>query len=419
MNYRKDGTPFWNAVSVSPVRDGGGRVTHFVGVQTDVSPFKELEGQYRQAQKMEVVGQLAGGVAHDFNNLLTVINGFADLTLDQLRPGDPLRGMVEEVRKAGERASGLTRQLLALSRQQVLEPKVLDVNGVVGEAAAMLRRLIGEDVELVTALDPALRPVKADPGQIEQVLINLVVNARDAMPRGGRVTVETRNVEPDGEAARPAGYVVFRVSDTGCGMTDEVKARIFDPFFTTKEVGRGTGLGLATVHGIVTQAGGRVEVESEVGRGTTFAVYLPATAEAADGSRTHPALRETPRGRETVLLAEDDAALRAFVRGVLGAAGYTVLEAGDGAGAVALCERHPGPIDLLVTDVVMPGLGGRQLAERVAGLRPGVRVLYLSGYTPDAVVRHGVEQATVAFLQKPFSPTALTRKVREVLDGGG
>jgi len=384
-------------------------------VVRDVTAQVRLEEQVRQAARMEVVGRLAGGVAHDFNNLLTVINGFGDLALDALPADHPARPLVAEARRSGDRAAELTRQLLSLSRQQVIEPKVLDLNVVVGGATRMLGRLIGADVALRTELAPDLRRLRADRGQVEQVVMNLALNARDAMPGGGTLTVETRNAYGAGAEPRPGGYVVLRVTDTGAGMTPDVRDRVFEPFFTTKPAGKGTGLGLATVDTIVQQAGGRVAVESEVGRGTTFEVYWPATAEQPEPSRSHPALR-VGGGSETVVLAEDDDDVRDFARRVLERAGYAVLEAADGAAALALVERHDGPIDALVTDVVMPCLGGRELAARVAERRPGVKVLYLSGYTPDAVLRDGVGAAAVAFLQKPFTLGALAAKVREVLD---
>jgi two-component system cell cycle sensor histidine kinase/response regulator CckA len=422
LNYRKDGTPFWNELSVSPVRDEAGRLTHFVGVQADVTGRRRLEEQFRQAQKMEAIGQLAGGVAHDFNNLLTIINGYSDLLLQSLSPGDPAGDLLAEIRRAGERSAGLTRQLLAFSRKQVLAPRVLDLNTVVADAEKMLRRVIGEDVRLATALEPGLGAVRADPGQLEQVLLNLAVNARDAMPTGGRLTIETRNVELDEDFAqvhpgvRPGPHVLLAVSDTGCGMTPEVKAHIFEPFFTTKGPGKGTGLGLATVFGIVHQSGGAVGVYTEVGVGTTFKVYLPQVGEAAGGPVARSGLRAPPRGVETVLLVEDEDGVRSLARHVLTGCGYTVLEAADGEEAVRVAGRAAGPIHLLVTDVVMPGPGGREVAERVRDWHPGVRVLYVSGYTEDAVVRHGVLQDGVNFLQKPFSPLALAHKVREVLD---
>jgi PAS domain S-box-containing protein len=423
-NYRKDGSTFWNALSVSPVRDAGGQLTHFVGVLTDVTERRKLEDQYRQSQKMEVVGRLAGGVAHDFNNLLTVINGYGEMVLAVLPSGHPARESVVEMVKSGERAAALTRQLLAFSRQQVLAPRVLNLNTVITETERMLRRVIGEDIELATRLQPSLGPVRADPGQLEQVLLNLAINARDAMPQGGRLTVETRDVDLD-EAyavehagAIPGRYAVLAVSDTGVGMTPEVRARVFEPFFTTKGPGKGTGLGLATVHGIVSQSGGRVEVYSEIGHGTTFKVYLPRFGESPSANRRlQSRLTATPRGNETILLAEDEESVRALSRYVLRDCGYAVLEAADGEEALKLCAGERGEIHLLVSDVVMPGMGGRQLAERLRALRPDIRVLYLSGYADDAVIRHGVLEAEVNFLQKPFSVSALARKVREVLDG--
>ena len=425
LNYRKDGTTFWNEMSVSPVRDAAGRLTHFVGVQADVTARRGLEEQFRQVQKMEAVGQLAGGVAHDFNNLLTIINGYGDLLLQSLPPDDPSRALVDEIRKAGERSAGLTRQLLAFSRQQVLAPRVLDLNAVVADTESMLRRLIGEDVRLAAVLAPDLWPVRADPGQVEQVVMNLAVNARDAMPRGGRLTIETRNVDLD-EAyarthpdARAGPHALLSVSDTGTGMPPEVRARIFEPFFTTKGLGKGTGLGLATVYGIVKQSGGHVAAYSEVGVGTTFKVYLPRVEKAFGGPKAKSGLLSPPRGTETVLLVEDEAGVRALTRHVLSRCGYEVLEAADGEEAMRVAAAHRGPIHLLITDVVMPGAGGRAVAEQIAARHPAVRVLYVSGYTDDAVIRHGVLREGVSFLQKPFSPVGLALKVREVLDAAG
>ncbi len=371
----------------------------------------QAEEQLRQAQKMEAVGRLAGGVAHDFNNLLTIINGYGEIVLAGLPEGNPVRGLVAQMKQAGDRAASLTRQLLAFSRQQVIVPQILDLNGVVTDAAKLLRRLIGEDIELTTALDPALGRVKADPGQVEQVLMNLAVNARDAMPAGGTLTVETANVERDG-----GRYVLLRVADTGCGMDAATKARVFEPFFTTKGPGKGTGLGLSVVHGVVQQAGGRIEVDSEPGRGTTFRVYLPLEENAVPRQKPAAVPVSSPGGTETLLLVEDEEAVRGLTRMTLEAGGYRVLEASHGAEALRLAERHAEPIHLLVTDVVMPGMSGRELADRLTASRPGLRVLYLSGYTDDAVVRNGVLEAGVAFLQKPFGVDALARKVREVLD---
>jgi nitrogen-specific signal transduction histidine kinase len=383
--------------------------------------LRRSEAQLRHAQKMEAVGRLAGGVAHDFNNLLTVITGYSEVLLQGLRAGDPLRESLGEIRTAGERAGLLTRQLLAFSRKQLLHPVVLDLNAVVADMERMLRRLIGEDVELVTRLQPGLWPVRADPGQMEQVLLNLAVNARDAMPTGGRLAIETANVELAGSAAgllgeRPGRYTLLAVSDTGCGMPPEVRAHLFEPFFTTKEVGRGTGLGLSTVYGIVTQSGGHIAVETEVGRGSSFRVYLPRAPEADALARRKEPAGGLPRGQETVILVEDDDALRAVIHTILRRCGYQVLDARHGGDALVSCEQHAGPIHLLISDVVMPQMSGPQLAERLAWLRPGLQVLYISGYTDEAVIRHGVVNPAVAFLQKPFTPAALAQKVREILD---
>jgi PAS domain S-box-containing protein len=384
---------------------------------------KRLENQFRQAQKMEAVGQLAGGVAHDFNNLLTIINGYSEIVRMELPADNPMRDLVREIGQAGERAASLTRQLLAFSRKQVLAPRVFSLNATVTDTSKMLKRLLGEDIDLVTSLDPALGQVKADPGQIEQILINLAVNARDAMPRGGKLMIDTANVVLD-EAytqaypeLRPGPYVMLAVSDTGTGMDETVKARIFEPFFTTKEAGKGTGLGLATVFGIVKQSGGHISVSSELTQGATFKVYLPRVEEMVSTNRSSLVLPTAPRGNETILLAEDEPAVLALTRHVLEVHGYTVLEANNPDKAIRLVQEFQGTIHLLVTDVVMPIMSGRQLAECIIAFRPDIKVLYLSGYTDDAVVRHGVLQAETAFLQKPFSPTALAQRVREVLDG--
>ena len=422
LNYRKDGTKFWNALFVTPVRDEDQRLTHFVGVQADVTGRRTLEQAFHQSQKMEAFGQLAGGVAHDFNNLLTIISGFSEMVLGRLRPDDPCWAMIQQVHKAGERAAGLTRQLLAFSRQTVLEPKILDLNAIVRDIEKMLQRLIGEDVMLTTVLAPSLYQAKVDPGQIEQVIMNLAVNARDAMPQGGNLTIETGNVDLDQNYAathpevKPGRYVMLAMTDTGSGMTPEVQAHIFEPFFTTKEPGKGTGLGLATVYGIVKQSGGSVYLYSEVGRGTTIKVYLPAVKNVVSTGKSLHGVKINATGTEMILLVEDEDAVRSMVHLVLQQLGYTILEARRGAEAIRLCEQHEGKIHLLVTDVVMPEMGGRQLAEHVTQLRPGIKVLYLSGYTDDAVVRHGVLQAEVAFLQKPFTMAALANKVRQVLD---
>ncbi len=421
LNYRKDGRPFWNQLSISPLLGPTGRLTHFVGVQTDVTERRRLEEQLRQAQKMEAFGQLAGGVAHDFNNLLTVISGFSELLLAMSAPTDPQWEPIKAIREAGERAAALTRQMLAFSRQTVLAPKVLDLNAVVGETEKMLRRLIGEDVLLTTHLDPTIRSIRADPGQLGQVLMNLAVNARDAMPKGGKLTIETANVTLTETDPAPVAemygseYVQLTVSDTGSGMTPEVKARIFEPFFTTKSVGKGTGLGLAVVHGIVTQSGGMIAVETEPGRGATFRIYFPAVETAALPGSDHE-LNLGTMGTETILLAEDEESVRKLAVLALTAQGYTVLAASNGKEALRLAEEHSGEVALLITDVVMPVMGGSELADALQLRYPKIKVLFLSGYTDDAVVRHGILQEQVSFLQKPFSPIALSKKVRDVLD---
>ncbi len=425
VEYRfrhRDESVRWIQTTLVPVSDGGGGVSRVDGISRDVTEQRRLEQQFHQAQKMEAVGRLAGGVAHDFNNLLTVINSYSEFLLEDLDPADPRRGDVDEIRKAGVSAAALTRQLLAFSRQQVLEPQILDLNDVVTKAESLLKRMIGEDIQVVTVLAPQLGTVRADPGQLEQVIMNLAVNARDAMPDAGRLTIETANVEMDEAylrhhaAGRPGRYVLLAVSDTGVGMDETTKAQIFEPFFTTKEAGKGTGLGLATVYGVIKQSGGFIWVYSEPGHGTTFKIYLPRVDEPVQGVAAPEVATESLRGVETVLVVEDVAAVRAVARHTLERQGYTVLEASDGAAALRLAAEHPGPIHLVVTDVVMPGMSGRQFAEQLAAARPSLKVLYTSGYTDDAIVRHGVLQAGVKFLQKPFTPDALARKVREVLD---
>jgi PAS domain S-box-containing protein len=423
QNRRKDGSLWWNAATVSPMRDVDGNVTHFLAIQQDVTQQRQLEDQLRQAQKMEAVGRLAGGVAHDFNNLLTVISSYSELLLDDLPAADQARrDDLGQITKAAADASALTRQLLAFSRQQVLEAKVLDLNAIVSGAGKMLQRVIGEDITLALVLAPKLGWVKADPGQVEQVIMNLAVNARDAMPDGGKLTIETTNTELDagyiGEhgPVAPGSYVRLVVSDTGVGMDDETRRRIFEPFFTTKEQGKGTGLGLATVYGIVKQSGGFVWVYSEPGKGAAFKIYLPQVVQSEDVERGAETLPPPAKGTETVLLAEDAASVRAVTRQILERQGYTVLEAPSGRAAVDIAAKRRGGIHLLLTDVVMPEMSGRQLADQLAELRPEIKVLFISGYTDDSVVRHGVLEAGVAYLQKPFTPDSLARKVREVLD---
>ncbi len=405
-----------------PVLDASGAVVRLLGTSQDITERRQTEDSLRQAVKMEAVGVLAGGVAHDFNNLLTVINGCAELLRLRFDAGDERATLADEIIKAGERAAALTTQLLAFSRQQMLQPKELDVNAVVADMGTLLRRLIGEDVELSMDLGPELASVYADPGQLGQVLLNLAVNARDAMPRGGRLTIETRNVEIEASSIeyprtmKPGSYVLLAVSDTGIGMDAATQSRIFEPFFTTKEQGKGTGLGLSTVFGIVKQSDGEVSVYSEPGTGTTFKIYLPRFIAAAKVSVAPSAPATLPRGSETVLLVEDEDGVRALVKLVLTNAGYRVLVAADPSEAVQLATKHTEPIHLLLTDVVMPVMSGRELAEQLLPTRPEMRVLYMSGYTPDVAVRHGVIEATVSFVQKPVTPAALMRKVREVLD---
>jgi PAS domain S-box-containing protein len=416
---RADGTYAKVVDRASILRDADGRAIRMVGSMIDVTERRSLEEQLVQAQKMEAVGRLAGGIAHDFNNLLTAILGYGDLMLPKLH--DPtLRAKMMEIRKAAERAATLTRQLLAFSRKQVLVPEVVAVGGLIEEMSKMLRRLIGEDIELVTILPHSPAAVRADPGQLEQVLMNLAVNARDAMPRGGKLTIHVAVVQPDDAFRKdhpdvPGDrQVLISVTDTGMGIDPEVRKHIFEPFFTTKELGRGTGLGLATVYGIVKQSGGHVEVETTPGQGTTFRIFLPAVE--APGPAPAPSLGAVVGGSETVLLVEDESALRSLGQEILRDQGYKVIAAGSGAEALALARAHKGPIDLLVTDVVMPGMDGRELADRLGPIHPETRCLYMSGYTDDAVVRRGVREQGMPFLQKPFSIDALALKVREVLD---
>jgi CheY-like chemotaxis protein len=361
---------------------------------------------------MEAVGQLAGGIAHDFNNLLTGILSYTDLVLGELRPGDPVRGDLEQIRHAAQRAAALTRQLLAFSRRQVLQPHVLSLNDCVAELDAMLRRLLGADVTLETELDPGLWYVRADPGQLEQVLVNLIVNARDAMPAGGRVTIATANL-PLGQGA----YVSLSVTDTGIGMDRGTQARIFDPFFTTKEQGKGTGLGLSTVYGIVEQSGGHIAVESAPGQGATFTVFLPRHTGPGLGAPAGADRRSLPAGNETLLLVEDEAAVRTSARRLLERQGYTVVEARHGADALRIFEEGGRQIDLVLTDLVMPEMGGRELVERLRARHPGVKVLYMSGYSERAVTVDGVMPPRTGFVEKPFTVEQLVRRTREILDG--
>jgi two-component system cell cycle sensor histidine kinase/response regulator CckA len=383
---------------------------------------RALENQFRQAQKMEAVGRLAGGIAHDFNNLLTVIMSYTDMLSEGFAPKDPRADDLNEIRKAAVTASSLTHQLLAFSRQQVIEARIVNLNDVVSTSQKMLQRLIGEDVELATILTDEPVTVLIDPGQLEQVIMNLAVNARDAMPKGGKLTIETASPLMDAEYAKdhwpsnPGRFAMLAVTDTGTGMDEGTRAQIFEPFFTTKEIGQGTGLGLSTVYGIVKQSNGFIWVYSEPGFGTTFKIYLPLVDEPAAEYGAPAELSPPPTGTETVLLAEDAAAVRVAARQILERSGYTVLEAPTGKDALIIASKRQAPIHLLLTDVVMPEMSGRELAEQFAEFRPASKVLYMSGYTNDAIVRHGILRPGIAYLQKPFSPDALARKVREVLD---
>jgi two-component system, cell cycle sensor histidine kinase and response regulator CckA len=411
------------ACHVEPLRDSEGRVNGAICMSLDVTDRKKLEEQFRQAQKMEAVGRLAGGIAHDFNNLLMVIQGYADLLAERIPAGDSLRRNAEQIQVAAQRAASLTQQLLAFSRKQMLAPKVLNVDSVVADMEKMLRRLIGEDIELRTSATKDLWLVKADRGQIEQVIMNLAVNARDAMPHGGRLTIETANVEFEAAVSHPATaipagkYVMLAVTDNGVGMDEKTQTHIFEPFFTTKEKGKGTGLGLATVYGVVKQSGGYIWVYSEPGHGTTFKIYLPQIAdEISVGGRDRVSgTKDLPKGTEVVLLVEDEAGVRDLAREYLEMSNYTVIVAADGHTALELASMHAGPIDLLMTDVVMPGIGGRELAERIRRLRPGIKVLFMSGYTEHAVNQQGALGEDVVLLQKPFTLPVLASKLREIL----
>jgi PAS domain S-box-containing protein len=419
---RSTGEEFRAEVSISKLEVGA--ETLYTAILRDVTERRSLEDQLQKAQKLEAIGRLAGGVAHDFNNLLTVIGGYSQMVLKRLHPEDPLYEDVAQIKRAAGRAAELTAQLLALGRKQRLAPKVVDLNDVIADLDNMLRRVVGERIEVVVALDPALGQVKVDPGQFEHVLTNLVLNARDAMPDGGTLLVETANVDVTGDLAgrrlgvTPGPYVLMSVSDTGVGMDAETKAHIFEPFFTTKHGAQGTGLGLATVYGIVTQSGGFIWVYSEVGQGTTFRILLPRSDAAEPAPlRVSPAA-EPPCGTETVLVAEDETVVREFACRMLRESGYRVLEASGGPEALAIAEGHAGPIDLLLTDVVMPRMNGPALADLLRASRPATKVLYMSGYTKDITLHTGTIGREAAFIGKPFSPDELARRVRATLDSG-
>lgn len=423
VNRRKDGSFYTEEQTVTPVRSEGGDIAHFVAIKYDVTEREVLEQQLRQAQKMEAVGRLAGGVAHDFNNALGVITGYSELLQLALPAEAPLRKHADEILKAGRRAASLTQQLLAFSRKQPIQPALLDLNSVVTDVDKMLRRLIGEDIDLEIHRDSSLKRVKADRGQIEQILMNLAVNARDAMQHGGKLLIETASTELDDiylrqhPYAKVGRYVMLSVSDSGCGMDKETQTHIFEPFFTTKELGKGTGLGLSTVYGIVKQSDGCISVYSEVGKGTTFRIYLPEVEATAQSPERESTVRVLARGTETILLVEDEDALRGLTLSSLQSGGYTVLEARDGKAATEVAQQHNGPIDLLLTDVIMPGISGRELADHLLKLRPAMRLLFMSGYTHDLITHHGALDPGTALLEKPFGVESLLTKVREVLDG--
>ena len=426
---RKDGTTFPVLIRDRIIRDGHSRVTGMRSTIQDITDRKRaeeekaaLQEQLRQSQKMEAVGQLAGGIAHDFNNLLTIVKGYSQLTLFELQEDSPLRSNVAEIEKAANRAADLTRQLLAFSRRQILEIKVLDLNTRLKDLNKMLRRIIGEDIELITHPGSDLGKVKADPGQIEQVVINLAVNARDAMPTGGKLTIETSNVELDEAyalthiAVIPGCYVMVSVSDTGVGMTPEVRDHVFDPFFTTKEIGKGTGLGLSMVYGIVKQSGGNIWVYSEPGKGTTFKIYFPQADEPLERLGEKTGGKELLLGGETILVVEDEKEVRKLAFRILERQGYKILAATSGEDALSVHKEHKEPIHLLLTDVVMPGMSGRTLAESLVSVHPEIKVLYMSGYTDNAIAHHGILDPGTNYIQKPFTVEGLTAKVREVLD---
>jgi PAS domain S-box-containing protein len=416
---RRDGSTLWARVNISAHYDAAGNAQHFISVVEDITERRALEAQMRQANKLEAIGGLAAGIAHDFNNLLSIVLSYSEMLADDLKEGDPMRADLGEIRGAGLRAVALTRQLLAFSRQQVLKPQIVDLSDIVRDMERMLRRLIGEDVDLVAICDASPTKVMIDPGQMEQVIMNVAINARDAMPDGGKLTIATSGVILDDAYAairvgmRPGPHVMLTVTDTGIGMAPATLARMFEPFFTTKEVGKGTGLGLATVFGIVRQSGGTIAAESQLGIGTTFRICFPAS----DGTAVVlTSLGPSLRGSETILLVEDDERVRSLACTILCKYGYNVLEAPGAGDAFLLCEQHPSAIHLLLTDLVMPRMSGRQLAKRLLSVRPAMKVLWMSGYADDVAMRSGALDGTTEFIQKPITPEMLARKVRDVLD---
>jgi PAS domain S-box-containing protein len=419
---KKDGEVRWLEARDHIILDASGKTAYISGVFFDITERKKLEDQLIKAQRMEAVGILAGGLAHDFNNLLTAILGYSDLMIMGLHQEDPFYAYLGEITKAVNRGSSLVNQLLAFSRKQVLQPRVINLNDAVIDMEKMLRRLIGEDIELITFIEQELGLVKADPSQIEQIIMNLAVNARDAMPQGGKLTLETANIELDDTycqnhvGVNPGPYVMLAVSDNGIGMDAKTLSRIFEPFFSTKETGKGTGLGLATIYGIVTQSGGHIWVYSEPGKGTTFKVYLPRVEESLEVLKPKIAAPTFLEGDETILVVEDDTMLRELICDALRRYGYKILEAAQGGEALLICETNEAPIHLLLTDVVMPKLSGTALSERLRALHPEMKVLYMSGYTENAIVHHGILNSDVNFIPKPFRIQALVQKVREVLD---
>ena len=420
--FRKDGGRRWVELRCSLLRGNDGRPVAEVKALSDITKRKELEFQFFHSQKMEAVGRLAGGVAHDFNNLLTAVLGYSGLLLSRANMDDPSRAEVLQIRKASEQASRLVQQLLTFSRKQVMEQKVVRLNAIVEDTVKMLNRLIGEDIELITLLDGEMEAIKADPGQIQQILLNLAINARDAMPQGGTLTIQTGNYiasgfMPDELPGIAAGsYETLAVSDTGCGMTEEVKSRIFEPFFTTKEQGRGTGLGLSTVYGIVKQSGGYISVHSELGRGSSFRIFLPRVRETGLRIEVQPLSERMQGGSETILLVEDEESVRRLLVEVLATHGYTVLQAAHGLEALQIGESFEKSIDLLITDVVMPHVGGAAVAQRLCAVRPEMKLLVMSGYIDDIMLPREIADNTIAFLSKPFTPFDFMRRVRSVLD---